>query len=148
MHLDINASAVLLPNLLNAILGPYHQVEAMAAKLGAERRPLGTVDFTFVLPCECRRDAPPMVFTLGGGGKILLNPFDYIVPNTPGGHTGAMNAGETCRLALRPDGSVNWLFGSRFLNSHCISVDYDRRRIAFAKSLPSFSMLYNQLFLY
>lgn len=142
MHIDVNASGVLLPNLLNGIAGPYDLVEAMATKMGAERRPRHVIDPVYVLPCERRRDAPTMVFNLGGRGdgkrmQIPLTPFDYIVPNTLNSQPGALNEGETCRLALRPNGPGrgDWLLGSRFLNSHCVSVDYDRRRIAFAKSL-------------
>ena len=128
-RITTNASAYFSLNLICLIVGPEASVDAIVKATGAT-----TVGDYYVLPsCNSTQVLPTLLFHAGGGaedaggGAIEITPYDYVVEHPV--QKGA------CVIAFLGDKKLDhWVLGSRFVNSHCVSADYDKKTLGFAKA--------------
>lgn len=123
------------------IAGPWDSIKQLMDALNATKR----TDERYALEsCEEIAQAPTLVFQFGMEGPVLLlTPYDYVVI-----HRQLDGTSQWCELAFTETGPLlssakddpiivdtEWVLGSRFLNSHCIAANYEKKTLAFSRSI-------------
>ncbi|KAH7693334.1 Protein ASP-7, partial [Aphelenchoides avenae] len=116
-----------LESVISVIIGLPNAVDYIVVFTGAE------YDFksdAYVLPCSKVGTLPDMVFELVGGFEVRVPDRDYIreLPS---------NTKDQCTLMLGGDSfsSDQWWLGTTFGRPYCMQLDFENRRVGFAKVL-------------
>jgi hypothetical protein len=103
------------------LAGPQGDVKAMMEKLGITKQQQG------LYIASCKKQYPPVTFTLGGGRFTKGTEFPLTIEDMT-----LQRAGDECLLGVMPSPEPLWILGDVFMRKYYVQFDWGNKRMGIA----------------